>query len=85
MMAPAHRRWAENKKSNPWTWTLGIKEVMVALIGPENVREAGWDELADVLKMVLYIYTDAPGRILTVVVFWVCSTLSSCVPYPTHI
>ena len=55
------------------------------MIGPENVREAGWDELADVLKMVLCVYTDAPGRILTVVVFWVCSTLSSCVPYPTHV
>lgn len=25
--------------------------MVVALIGPENVREAGWDELADVLKM----------------------------------
>ena len=25
--------------------------MMVALTGPENVREAGWDELADVLKM----------------------------------
>lgn len=25
--------------------------MMVAKIGPENVREAGWDDLADVLKI----------------------------------
>lgn len=47
--------------------------MQVVLTGPENVREAGWDDLADVLKLppgiAWYVYIHATGTILTVAVF----------------